>query len=93
LWVHALFIYLLQDSSWYVAGVSLSSALDLWRHSIFTPKPTSLIYRCLSPWLILPRIMLGITPAAVLLEIMEQISSFGIKCTVLILNATKYQIL
>ncbi len=55
LWVHALFIYLLQDSSWYMVGVSLSSALDLWRHSIFTPTPTSLFYRCLSPWLILPQ--------------------------------------
>ena len=55
LWVHALFIYLLQDSSWYMVGVSLSSALDLWRHSVFAPKPTSLFYRWLSPWLILPQ--------------------------------------
>ncbi|MBD2604890.1 sterol desaturase family protein [Scytonema hofmannii FACHB-248] len=55
LWVHALFIYLLQDSSWYVAGVSLSSALDLWRHSAIAPTPTSLLYRWLSPLLILPQ--------------------------------------
>ncbi len=33
LWIHALFIYLLQDPTWYIAGVSLTSALDLWRHS------------------------------------------------------------
>ena len=55
LWVHALFIYLLQDSRWYVLGVSLTCALDLWRHSIFAPKPTSLVYHWLSPLLILPQ--------------------------------------
>lgn len=55
LWVHSLFIYSLQDPSWYVLGVSLTSALDLWRHSNFNIQPTSIIYRCLSPWLILPQ--------------------------------------
>lgn len=55
LWVHPLFIYLLQDPTWYVLGVSLTSALDLWRHSNFNPQPKSMVYRCLSPWLILPR--------------------------------------
>ncbi len=55
LWVHSLFIYLLLDPTWYVFGVSLTSALDLWRHSAFSPTPKSLLYHCLSPWLILPQ--------------------------------------
>jgi sterol desaturase/sphingolipid hydroxylase (fatty acid hydroxylase superfamily) len=55
LWVHSLFIYLLQDPTWYIVGASLTSVLDLWRHSIFTPKPTSIIYRLVSSWLILPQ--------------------------------------
>ena len=55
LWVHPLFIYLLQDPTWYIAGISLSSALDLWRHSTTTPKPNSALYRWLSIFLILPQ--------------------------------------
>jgi sterol desaturase/sphingolipid hydroxylase (fatty acid hydroxylase superfamily) len=55
LWVHSLFIYLLQDPTWYIFGASLTSILDLWRHSIFSPQPKSIIYRLLSPWLILPQ--------------------------------------
>ncbi|OKH34954.1 sterol desaturase [Calothrix sp. HK-06] len=55
LWVHSLFIYLLQDPTWYIFGANLTSALDLWRHSKFTPKPTSIMYRLLAPWLILPQ--------------------------------------
>ncbi|MBF2065181.1 MAG: sterol desaturase family protein [Calothrix sp. C42_A2020_038] len=55
LWVHSLFIYLLQDPSWYIFGSSLTSALDLWRHSIFSPQPKTLIYHLLSAWLILPQ--------------------------------------
>ncbi|MEB3831428.1 sterol desaturase family protein [Phormidium sp. CCY1219] len=55
LWVHALFIYLLQDPTAYVAGVSLTSALDLWRHSDIEPTPGSALHRVLSPWLILPQ--------------------------------------
>lgn len=55
LWIHSLFIYLLQEPSWYILGISLSSALDLWRHSSFTPKQNSWLYRYLSPWLILPQ--------------------------------------
>jgi sterol desaturase/sphingolipid hydroxylase (fatty acid hydroxylase superfamily) len=54
LWIHSLFLYLLQEPYWYILGISLSSALDLWRHSNFTPKVTWLYY-CLSPWLILPQ--------------------------------------
>ncbi|MBD2740312.1 sterol desaturase family protein [Coleofasciculus sp. FACHB-1120] len=55
LWVHALFIYLLQDPTWYITGVSLSSALDLWRHSTITPIPNSWLYRWLSALLIVPQ--------------------------------------
>ncbi|MBF2008395.1 MAG: sterol desaturase family protein [Chlorogloeopsis fritschii C42_A2020_084] len=54
LWIHSLFIYLLQDPSWYILGVSLTSALDLWRHSKISPQPQSFLYQLLSPWLILP---------------------------------------
>ncbi len=52
LWVHSLFIYLLKDPTWYLVGVSLTSALDLWRHSEINPN---FLYRWLSPWLILPQ--------------------------------------
>lgn len=55
LWIHPLFIYLLYDPTWYILGVSLTSALDLWRHSAVAPSLTSLIYRCFSPWLIFPQ--------------------------------------
>jgi sterol desaturase/sphingolipid hydroxylase (fatty acid hydroxylase superfamily) len=55
LWIHALFIYLLQDPTWYIAGGSLSSALDLWRHSANAPAPGGLLYRLLSGLLILPQ--------------------------------------
>ncbi|KST67415.1 sterol desaturase family protein [Mastigocoleus testarum] len=55
LWIHPLFIYLIQDPSYYILGVSLTSALDLWRHSCFNIPQTSFFYRCLSPWLILPQ--------------------------------------
>lgn len=54
LWIHPLFIYLLVDPSWYIAGASLTSALDLWRHSEIEPAPGSFFHRLLSPWLILP---------------------------------------
>ncbi|MGB3508571.1 MAG: sterol desaturase family protein [Microcoleaceae cyanobacterium] len=55
LWVHSLFIYLLTDSSWYILGVSLTSALDLWRHSEIEPKSNNFLACFLSPWLILPQ--------------------------------------
>jgi sterol desaturase/sphingolipid hydroxylase (fatty acid hydroxylase superfamily) len=55
LWIHALFIYLLADPTWYIFGVSLTSALDLWRHSAIAPQSKSLLYRYLSPWLIFPQ--------------------------------------
>ena len=55
LWVHGLFIYLLADPTVYVLGGSLTAALDLWRHSRFSPSTDSGFYAWLSPWLILPQ--------------------------------------
>jgi|SRR6478672_5287796 len=55
LWIHALFIYLLLDPSWYIAGITLSSALDLWRHSSIAFPKGSWIEHCLSSVLILPQ--------------------------------------
>jgi sterol desaturase/sphingolipid hydroxylase (fatty acid hydroxylase superfamily) len=55
LWIHSLFIYTLQDPSWYMIGVSLTSVLDLWRHSEFSPRLNSWLYTFLNPWLILPQ--------------------------------------
>jgi len=55
LWVHALLIFLLQDPFWYVVGVSLTSILDLWRHSEFNPNPKGWLYPLLDRWLMLPQ--------------------------------------
>ncbi len=55
LWIHALFLYLLADSTGYLLGISLTSALDLWRHSRLIISPHSWLYSYLSPWLILPQ--------------------------------------
>ncbi len=52
LWIHGLFIYLLQDPTWYIFGASLTSALDLWRHSRYHPAPK--LAQFLRSWLILP---------------------------------------
>lgn len=54
LWVHGLMLYLLDHPSGYLLGVSLTAALDLWRHSRFSPPSHHWLYRGLSPWLILP---------------------------------------
>ncbi|MEL7355488.1 MAG: sterol desaturase family protein [Cyanobacteria bacterium J06560_6] len=54
-WVHTLIIYLLQDPTGYLWGISLTAMLDLWRHSQLGPRPRSLTFRLLSPWLILPQ--------------------------------------
>jgi sterol desaturase/sphingolipid hydroxylase (fatty acid hydroxylase superfamily) len=55
LWAHALFLYLLADSTGYLWGISLTSALDLWRHSRLIIPTDSLLYSYLSPWLVLPQ--------------------------------------
>lgn len=55
LWIHALMLYLLQNPSGYLWGISLTAILDLWRHSQLGPSPNSLLYSLLSPWLVLPQ--------------------------------------
>ncbi|RCJ32523.1 sterol desaturase [Nostoc minutum NIES-26] len=55
LWIHTLFLYLLADPTGYLLGVSLTAALDLWRHSRLMIFVNSWLYRLLSPWLILPQ--------------------------------------
>ncbi|MEH2045180.1 sterol desaturase family protein [Nostoc sp.] len=55
LWIHTLFLYLLADPTGYLLGVSLTSALDLWRHSYLIIPESSWLYQFLSPWLILPQ--------------------------------------
>jgi sterol desaturase/sphingolipid hydroxylase (fatty acid hydroxylase superfamily) len=55
LWLNGLFVYLLDDPTWYLLGVSVTAALDLWRHSRFTIGQETGLYRWLSPWLMLPQ--------------------------------------
>ncbi|MEH2242849.1 sterol desaturase family protein [Nostoc sp.] len=55
LWIHTLFLYLLADPTGYLLGVSLTSALDLWRHSRLMIPTNTRLYQLLSSWLILPQ--------------------------------------
>lgn len=55
LWIHTLFLYLLANPTGYLLGVSLTSALDLWRHSRLMISTNSGLYRFMSPWLVLPQ--------------------------------------
>ncbi|MEH1859768.1 MAG: sterol desaturase family protein [Nostoc sp.] len=55
LWIHTLFLYLLADPTGYLLGVSLTSALDLWRHSCLIISANTRLYQFLSSWLILPQ--------------------------------------
>ena len=54
-WINPLFLYLLARPTGYLLGVSLTSALDLWRHSGLLIAPNSWLAKVLSPWLILPQ--------------------------------------
>lgn len=54
LWIHTLFLYLLTDPTGYLLGVSLTSALDLWRHSRLLIPANTRLFQFLSFWLILP---------------------------------------
>ena len=54
LWIHPLFVYLLHDPVPYLFGVSLTAALDLWRHSQLSLNPGSPWYRWFASWLVLP---------------------------------------
>ncbi|MBD2292535.1 sterol desaturase family protein [Anabaena sphaerica FACHB-251] len=55
LWIHPLFLYLLTAPTGYLLGISLTSALDLWRHSRLMIPTNSSFYQFLSPWLIFPQ--------------------------------------
>ncbi|HEY9749755.1 MAG TPA: sterol desaturase family protein [Allocoleopsis sp.] len=55
LWIHPLFLLLLQNPTGYILGVTLTAILDLWRHSAIAPDPQGLLYRWLSPCLVLPQ--------------------------------------
>ncbi|MDB9314874.1 sterol desaturase family protein [Spirulina sp. CS-785/01] len=54
LWIHGLFIYVLDTPKFYLLGVSLTAILDLWRHSDLDIPSQSKLYHFLAPWLILP---------------------------------------
>jgi sterol desaturase/sphingolipid hydroxylase (fatty acid hydroxylase superfamily) len=55
LWGNAFWIFLLQDPTGYIIGMSLTSVLDLWRHSPLRLSRKSWLYSLLSTWLILPQ--------------------------------------
>lgn len=54
LWVNGLFVYLLDAPGWYLGGMAITAALDLWRHSRFVVQ-SGWFYRILSQWLMLPQ--------------------------------------
>lgn len=50
LWMNGLFVFVLQDPTCFIIGMSLTAALDIWRHSGFELEP-----RFLSHVLVMPR--------------------------------------
>ena len=52
LWIHAIFIYLLNDSKGFIWAIAIGNSLDLWRHSGFRFPP--LAERFFGLFLILP---------------------------------------
>jgi len=42
IWVNSLMIYLLDNPQGYIIGITITSCLDLWRHSNFFPKHSPL---------------------------------------------------
>ena len=55
LWIHTLMIYSISDPSIYMFGMSLTAALDLWRHSALSISKDHWLFGALDPWLILPK--------------------------------------
>jgi sterol desaturase/sphingolipid hydroxylase (fatty acid hydroxylase superfamily) len=53
LWINGALVYLLADPAPYVAAITLTAVLDLWRHSPLQPR--GLLERFLGGFLILPR--------------------------------------
>jgi sterol desaturase/sphingolipid hydroxylase (fatty acid hydroxylase superfamily) len=54
LWVNGALAYLLADPTPYLAAAALTAALDLWRHSPWTPRPGSPAWRALAAALVTP---------------------------------------
>ncbi len=54
LWVGGALLYFLSEPFWFALGAALTAALDLWRHSPFTPRRGGALHRALSAVLILP---------------------------------------
>jgi sterol desaturase/sphingolipid hydroxylase (fatty acid hydroxylase superfamily) len=54
LWANGVFLYLLTDPTWFVAGVTLTAAFDLWRHSTLGPAHGSPAHRLLSLVIVTP---------------------------------------
>ncbi|MEM7769805.1 MAG: sterol desaturase family protein [Cyanobacteria bacterium P01_A01_bin.37] len=54
LWIHALMLCFIEHPSGYLFGVSLTAALDLWRHSAWSILPGQWLHRFVNPWLMLP---------------------------------------
>ena len=54
LWFNALFLFLLNDQTMYLAALSLSAVSDLWRHSYLCPKADTILYKIISSVFITP---------------------------------------
>jgi sterol desaturase/sphingolipid hydroxylase (fatty acid hydroxylase superfamily) len=55
LWINSIFVFALGDATPFLVASSVGAALDLWRHSGFSVNENGTLFRCLSPWLILPQ--------------------------------------
>lgn len=54
LWFNGFFVFLLADPSGFLLAAALTAALDLWRHTRFTPKGGTRLHRLLGSVLITP---------------------------------------
>ena len=54
LWVNGTILYLLTDPTWFAVGVTITAALDLWRHSPLGPAHGSGLHRLLALVLVTP---------------------------------------
>lgn len=54
IWVNGFFIFILKDPAPFLLAASLTAALDLWRHSKFTPSDGSMFRKLLAIGLVTP---------------------------------------
>jgi sterol desaturase/sphingolipid hydroxylase (fatty acid hydroxylase superfamily) len=54
LWVNGTLLFLLRDPTWFALSMSVTAALDLWRHSSVAPRRGSRLHRLLASVLITP---------------------------------------